>query len=193
MAVYLDEDFIGQDGTELVFPNLLLCMGIGCQMRDGTLLGCHVSGSSTEEAVLAELKSRIDARPDRPRWLYMIADFEQHFLDRKLSFTEKARALGFNGDVFVLDTRPIVGDKGAHARLEANGDNRPCSVSVLKDEDARPYGNGPTSRLPNGSTVAKYSTFRQELVPPALVKLTDSAPRPSGAVPDTDLKIVRCN
>jgi hypothetical protein len=76
MAVYLDEDQVGVDARELVFPNLLLCMG----------LGCHISGAATEDAVLAELKSRIDAQPGTPRWLSMIADFEQHFVERKLSF-----------------------------------------------------------------------------------------------------------
>jgi hypothetical protein len=67
MAVYLDEDHVGVDARELVFPNLLLCMGLGCQMDDGVTVGCHISGAATEDAVLAELKSRIDAQPGTPR------------------------------------------------------------------------------------------------------------------------------
>lgn len=158
-----------------MFPNLLLCMGLGCQMDDGVMVGCHISGAATEDAVLAELKSRIDAQPGTPRWLYMIADFEQHFVERKLSFTAKARAIGYLGEIFVLHTRPRVGTHG-----------------LEEEKDAKPYANGVAAALPTGSTVVRYSSFTEGFGVPGVIKTGDSVPRPGTRIPHTDLKIVRC-
>jgi len=192
MAVYLDEDHVGVDARELVFPNLLLCMGLGCQMDDGVMVGCHISGAATEDAVLAELKSRIDAQPGTPRWLYMIADFEQHFVERKLSFTAKARAIGYLGEIFVLHTRPRVGTHGTYARLVWNGGGAPCEVYLEEEKDAKPYANGVAAALPTGSTVVRYSSFTKGFGVPGVIKTGDSVPRPGTRIPHTDLKIVRC-
>jgi len=192
MAVYLDEDFIGVDSRQLVFPNLLLCMGLGCLMSDGSLVGCHISGSSTEDAVLAEVKSRIASRTGTPRWLFMFADFHEHFLDRKLSFTAKARAIGFAGEIFVLDTRPRVGKGGAYVRLVSNGGATPCDAYLHAEKDAQPYATGSPSTLPPGSAIVKYSSFHKAIVTPGSIKIGDSAPRPGTAIAHADLKIVRC-
>lgn len=192
MAVYLDEDHIGSDANELVFPNLLLCMGLGCQMSDGSLIGCHISGASTEDAVLAEVKAKIAAHVGTPKWLYMCADFKEHFLERKLTFTAKARTIGFTGDIFVLDTRPLVGAGGAHVRFKSTGSVSPCHVFVLAEADARPYPSGNLANLPQGSSLLKYSSFKGIASAPGSIKTGDAAPRPGTAVPHNDLKIVRC-
>lgn len=190
MTIYLDEDMIGSDRAELIFPHLLLCMGIVCQLSNGRLLGCHISGSSTEDGVLNELRSQIESDPGDPIRLYMIADFSKHFLHTKLSFTAKAKALNYSGEIYVLDTQSILKNDGAFARLVSSGGSALCNVYTLADEDARPYSmvsgknysaDGHLVELNNGNVIS-----------PRWVKTSDSAGRPGVPLGPSAFKIAHC-
>jgi hypothetical protein len=74
MAVYLDEEFVGSDPNEIIYPRLLLCMSVTCLMSDGRLFGAHIGEATYEDAVLAGLKSRIAAQLLKPAMLYIIGD-----------------------------------------------------------------------------------------------------------------------
>ena len=121
MAIYLDENYVGSDARDLVYPGLVLCMGVACQMSTGRLIGCHISGPDTEDGVLDEMRAQIEEASGTPALLYMIANFSRHFLNTKLSFTDKARKLGYTGNIYVLDTQPVIKREAAYARLKSSG------------------------------------------------------------------------
>ena len=192
MAVYLDEDYIGSDASVLVFPHLLLCLGIACQMSTGRLVGCHVSSADTEEAVLALFRAEIQRASGTPRRLYMIADFSAHFHHTKLSFTVKARKLGYVGNIFVLDTKPVIRTDGAYARIESFGGDVPCSVYIMADEDARPYTTVGGKGFDLGdSTLLRFDLSKRAPGDLGWIRTGDSAKRPGVPVAQNDFKIAR--
>lgn len=191
MPVYLDEDMVGSDTSELIFPHLLLCMGVACQLSNGRLVGCHISNATTEPAVLAELRRQIESDPGSPKRLYMIADFSQHFLHTKHSFTAKARDLGYTGQIFVLDTKPVLKRDGAFARVVSSGGAAPGTVYILADEDARPYSMVVASKYTGGGEIVEVRDGTAKA--PRFIKTGDSAPRPGTAVDPSAFKIAVCH
>src|SRR5690606_34303338 len=74
MAVYLDEEMVGEDRNEIGYPHLLLCMGVTVLMRNGRLIGTHITTGTTEAQLLAEVKRRIQSDPSSPYLLYVTGD-----------------------------------------------------------------------------------------------------------------------
>lgn len=141
MAVYLDESMIGKD-REINYPHLLLCIGVTCQMADGTLIGCHIdSGGDVEDKNLAELRQWITAHGGAAVNLYLIGNRHVNRKHNGKSDFEKAYALGFTGKVWVFDTAGIASTDGHFARLTSNPtDPRGmCDIRVCADPDVRPY------------------------------------------------------
>lgn len=195
MTIYLDEDLVGTDKNELVFPHLLLCMGIVAQFADG-LVGAHVSAVATEDAVLGGLRTQMGAFSGAPIRLYMIANFQEHFVHRKLSFTDKARTLGYTGEIFVFDTKPFVktASQGAYARVALAGGGGLCNVYVLADEDAQPYSTVDGKAYVGAGVLKRYSSVRGWLLPADIpsVRIGDSADRPGTPLKPSAFKIARC-
>jgi hypothetical protein len=139
MAVYLDEEFVGSDPNEIIYPRLLLCMSVTCLMSDGRLFGAHIGEATYEDAVLAGLKSRIAAQPSKPVTLYIIGDQAKQQSHGGKSPQAKAQALGYRGPVRVYDTGKLSPTDGSFVRIVSNGGAAACSVYATKDENARPY------------------------------------------------------
>ena len=141
MPVYLDESMIGQ-GSEINYPHLLLCIGVTCQMEDGTLVGCHIdSGGNVEDENLAELRRWIERHPRRPVNLYLIGNRHVNRKHHGKSDFEKASALGFKGKVWVYDTAIIHSVDGHFAQLTSRPEDPKgmCEIRVCADPDVRPY------------------------------------------------------
>ena len=141
MAVYLDESMIGKD-REINYPHLLLCIGVTCQMADGTLIGCHIdSGGDVEDKNLAELRQWITAHGGAAVNLYLIGNRHVNRKHNGKSDFEKAYALGFTGKVWVFDTAGIASTDGHFARLTSNPTDPKgmCDIRVCADPDVRPY------------------------------------------------------
>ncbi len=190
MTTYLDENCVGSDASEIVFPHLVLCLGVACQMDTGTLVGAHVSVAEYEEQVLDELAARVTAVDGSVARLYMIADFHRHFVERKLTFTAKARRLGHTGNIFGYDTRAVQRDDGAYVRIRSPGAGLACEVFALPDEDAREYGTVMASTLPDAG-VTEYSGYTKLHGSPMVLKTSDKAVRPGTAVAADQFKIMR--
>lgn len=141
MSVYLDECMLGT-GTEINYPHLLLCIGVTCQLEDGTLIGCHIdSGGSVETANLAELKRLIENHGSRPVNLYLIGNRYENSKNGGKSWFEKAFALGFKGKVWVYDTAGIPSKDGHFARITSKPADKKgmCEIRVCADPEVRPY------------------------------------------------------
>jgi hypothetical protein len=78
MTIYLDEDQVGEDSKEIAYPHLALCMGLTCQMKNGRLIGTHITTGVTEAALLAEVKRRIESDPSNVHKLYLTGHIVKH-------------------------------------------------------------------------------------------------------------------
>jgi hypothetical protein len=139
MAVYLDEEYVGSDPDEIIYPHLLLCMGVTCQMSDGRLFGAHITNANTENAVLGGLKSKIRSQPSKPVRLYITGDAVKHRESGGKTPLGKAEALDYAGPVFVYDTGKLNPTDGSFVRVVSTAGGLPCAVYAMKDQDARPY------------------------------------------------------
>src|SRR5712691_8761699 len=135
MAVYLDEEYVGSDPTEIIYPHLLLCMGVTCLMSDGRLFGAHIGDGSSEDAVLAGLKSRITGQPSKPVALYVTGNRAIQQSHGGKTPQAKAQGLGYKGAVHVYDTAKLKPNDGSFVRIVSNGGTAACSVYALKDQD----------------------------------------------------------
>jgi hypothetical protein len=146
VAVYLDESMFGMD-TEINYPRLLLCSGVTWQMSDGLLVGCHIDSGATEDVNLAELKRLAvgwafthDLAPG-PN-LYVIGNRRLNDLHHQKSPLDKARALGFQGKIWVYDTAAIADHvDGTFARLFSwrSGPFLGIAIQVCPDPVVQPY------------------------------------------------------
>lgn len=173
MALFLDEDFAGTDPNTIHFPNLLSCMGIIAVLGNGHLAGCHITGTTTENALLGELGNQIGATGQAVWRVYMIGNGNAHFGDvSSLSYRDKATAMGHAGDVYVVHTKPGKtqggGWVGAHVQVVSNGGaSAPTfNKAAEPDSDAGNYGfsiganYNPAGTLqevrPNGTANARF-------------------------------------
>ncbi len=181
MPVYLDEDMVATDPSEIRFPHLLLCAGVVCLMSDDSVIGGHISGSSTEDAVLAEMALQIGNSAANPAALYIVTDIAEHFRFSRLSFTEKAAALNYVGDIRIVDSGPIQNGNGVFARILGIAGTGGCQVFVEPNEDAEPYAM--TMRANYLGTPILLANNAGASTSPRFVKTGDSAARPGTAIP----------
>ncbi len=151
MGVYLDECQLGID-TEINYPHLLLCIGVTCQLEDGTLIGCHVdSGGAAETANLTELKRLIGTHASRPLNLYMIGNRHENSKNGGRSWFEKAFALGFKGKIWIYDTAAMWTNAGVFARITSKPADPKgmCEISVCTDPGGAAFKVVAGSTVPN--------------------------------------------
>lgn len=156
MPIYLDEDRVGADPAVICYPHLLLCMGVTVLMSDGSLVGAHVSNSTTEDAVLHELASEI-ARlaPLTMRRMYCTGNVDLHTNSGGKSVQQKANAIGFHGKAYLFDTGRIKPKDGTFVQVTSNGPNHQCAIQYKRDEKVRSlYVNAP------GGPVKRISHIR---------------------------------
>jgi hypothetical protein len=139
MAIYLDEEMIGRDGGEIAYPHLLLCMGITVLLRDGSLVGAHLTNGNSEAGMLAEVANQVQASGVNPYLLYVTGHLAKHFGQGGSMPHEKARAIGYTGDVMVYDTGALEPTDGSFVRVVSNGGNAQCTLYAMRDEEAKPY------------------------------------------------------
>jgi hypothetical protein len=138
MAIYLDEDRVGQDPIEICYPHLLLCMGVTVQMADGTLIGAHFSSPSTEAAVGAEMLQQIQAHSSTMRLLYCTGNLPVHTTQcGGMDVKGKANLIGFQGDAYSFDTSMIEPKDGTFVVVRSFGANKKCGIYYKRDEKVR--------------------------------------------------------
>jgi hypothetical protein len=142
MTLYLDEDMVGTDTTQINYPHLLLCAGVTIQLSNGRLIGGHITNVTHEEPILAELKRLVDSDPGTPVRVYIIANLAVH---NGKSPMQKASTLGFFREnpnriqLVVYDTKKLNPDDGTFARLVSSGGRDMCTVYAVRDQTVRPY------------------------------------------------------
>lgn len=142
MAIYLDEEMVGEDPNEVAYPHLLLCMGVTCVLDNGVLIGSHVTNGNTERVLLAEMRQRIEAHhPHIPRKLYITGDIARHDSQGGMPVTDKARALGYIGEVKTFDTGTLNPTDGSFVRITSDNHGN-CTVVAMLNQEATPYGLG---------------------------------------------------
>jgi hypothetical protein len=153
MPIFLDENMVGDDANQIIYPRLVLCMGVTVLMSNGHLVGAHVTDHTTEAAVLAKLALEIAALgPATAVHLYCTGNVHDHSQHGGLDIQQKAAALGFHGRAFLLDTPPYT--NGTFVRVTSNGANHKCSIEYKRDDKVA-YDDG-------GPKVATYSYFKQD-------------------------------
>lgn len=190
MPVYLDEDMVAMDAREIIFPHLLLCAGVVCLMSDDSLIGCHISGSGTEDAVLAEMANQIGASAASLTTMYVVTDMVEHFRHSRLSFTQKAAALGYVGYIRIVNASTIHNGDGVYARLTSVGGGQ-CQVFVEPDQNARPYAMA--LRVNYHGTPVVLARNGQVPSAPPFIKTGDRAARPGTAIPPNGFYTARRN
>ena len=188
MAVYLDEDMVGEDLNVIAYPHLVLCAGVTCLMSTGRLIGAHFTTPHTERALLRELHGRIESAEGDPRKLYVIANFKHHFQLGGGAPLDKARALHFIGDVWTYDTAGVYED-GAFALVKSLGGNAPCQVHAMRDTVARKYyyrGGGDPEPL----GIVQYKNG--EFIVPDRCQIGTPVPTPS-PLQQREFRILRVN
>lgn len=155
MPIYLDELMVGEDPNEIIYPNLLLCMGITALMSDGSLIGAHVVDGTREQEVLTEMANRIAlAAPETPVHLYCTGNYENHKHHGGMKVSQKAAALGFHGKAYRFNTPDYA--YGTYVRIVSNGANHKCSIDYKRDQNQGAlYQNG------QGPLVGQWSEFHQ--------------------------------
>ena len=155
VAIYLDENMVGADPNVIVYPTLLLCMGVTILMDDGTLVGAHVSDGATEVVVLGKLAQAVGnlAPGVLPVHLYCTGNWHNHTAHGGMTIQQKAAALGFHGPAYRFDTPDYTA--GTFVRVTSNGGNHKCSIEYKKDNKVAYDINGV------GAAVERYSLFRQ--------------------------------
>jgi hypothetical protein len=156
MAIYLDEDTVGQDPTEICYPHLLLCMGVTVLMTDGRLIGAHFSTPTTEAEVAAEMVVQINAHTAAMHHLYCTADLPVHIVQcGGMDVAGKAQLIGFHGDAYSFDTSLIDPQDGTFISVQSNGPNNKCGIYYKRDEKVQPlYQTGV------GTNVSKIESAR---------------------------------
>jgi len=154
MAIFLDEDMVGADANVIIYPRLLLCMGVTVLMSDGWLVGGHVSDHTTELHVLGEIANQIAARPGaHTEHLYCTGNYARHRAHGGLKVSQKAAALGYHGPAFRFDTPDYT--HGTALQITSNGAGHKCSIEYKRDNKvAYQQGAGPM--------VAQWSSFQQQ-------------------------------
>lgn len=146
MALFLDEDFVGTDPNTIHFPNLLSCMGVIAVLSNGHLAGCHITGSDTERALLGALGTEITGNVGDIWRVYMIGNGNAHFGSvSNLTYRDKATAIGHQGDVYVVNTKPAKNQGGSgwvgiHVKVTGNGGNSAPTFEKA-NEPAKDSGN----------------------------------------------------
>lgn len=153
MAIYLDEDRVGTDPTLIGFPRLILCMGVVALLKDGSLVGAHVSNATSEKAVLYLMHRDIQANGSGIDQLYCMADVDEH---KGMDVNGKAAALGFTGTGYLADFGYLdPPNDGTYGEVRSNGPGRPASVrcKLNKNMDYRRFAS------PTGGASVSFAKF----------------------------------
>ena len=160
MPIFLDEDMVGQDGAEICYPHLLLCMGVTVLMADGHLIGAHFTTPSTEAGVGAELARQIADytanHHEGMHHLYCAANVGMHVGSAGgANVRGKAAMIGFHGDAYTFDSSSIKPKDGTFVSVRSNGPAHKCSIFYKRDEKARPVYQAGT-----GANVSLISSYK---------------------------------
>ena len=134
MAIYLDEDMVGADAATIGYPHLVLCMGVTVVMNDGSLLGAHVSNSSTEALVMGQLRQDIQRHAGQMAQLYCAADLNEHLAHGCSDIAGKAGMVGFHGPGYMFDFGYIDPKDGAYVEVSSTGANTPAAMRFKRNE-----------------------------------------------------------
>jgi hypothetical protein len=136
MPIYLDEDMMGDDPSEIGFPHLLICLGLVC-VTDDRLLGFHgTSPESTAKAMpsFANWLGNQGVAGGDIRTLYGTANLRErykasHLKDKwKNEMTQIAGVLGFKGQVYGFDATAIDPKGGFYAEFHAQHLTHTCKL-----------------------------------------------------------------
>ena len=159
MTLFLDEDMVGSDRTELAYPRLILCMGVTCVLGNGTLVGTHINGTHTEKALLAKLAEEVQRIGGGCQLMIMAGNFDEHFNSGMLLPHEKAREMGFIGKIHAYDTGKLSpGPDGSFVRVVSGGGSNIASIDVYAMKEGNQYTTASGSTKPQG--LLRYSPNR---------------------------------
>lgn len=134
MPIYLDEDMVGADQAKICFPHLLLCMGVVLVMDDGSLIGAHFSGSSSEQAVLRAMRFAMDRQGGNAVQVYGMGHLAEHLRFGNMDIKGKAHALAFRGTAWFADMAFMNPTNGSYAEVTSNGADQQATVRCKLDE-----------------------------------------------------------
>lgn len=167
MPVYLDEQMVGEDTSEVNFPGLILCAGVVVQMSNGRLIGVHITDGSSEKEMLAELKRRMTAAQGIARNLYIVTNLDVHKAHKGMTPLQMAQELkiSMTSNVCYYDTLKLKPtEKGIFARLTYDAKTAQCGVILANEESMT--GTYVRGAVPGGlNNVRKYSTEKGWHVP----------------------------
>lgn len=144
MSLFLSEDQVGSDQNMIGFPDLKLCMGMTVVMDDGSLIGAHISQESTEQALLNELKRKVEAHDSGMALLYFAANYTQHCRGTCKPVQGKANAIGFRGTAYLFDFGFINDLGGAYVEVTSNGAGQPASLRYKRSSKMDYSDRGPS-------------------------------------------------
>lgn len=144
MAIYLDENMMGDDPEVIGFPHLVLCMAVVCRTRD-KLYGIHFADPENAKKVRPEfvkwLKTR-DVVRNTIRTIYATANMVVRYggstEERESQRNEELRALasdlGYTRMIGFFDGSIIVPRNGFYAEFRANHHWDTCQLFYKRDE-----------------------------------------------------------
>jgi len=160
MAIYLDEDMVGEDPTKIGFPHLVLCMGVVVVMGDGSLIGAHFTKPTTEPALLRLFAEKVRSNGSGMNELYCLANVAEHVdLHSGLDIYGKAKGIGFTGQGYVADFGVLNPTDGTYAEVTSNGAGNRETVSCKLNQQvtyATAFRAGPDASMvrTTGGTLA---------------------------------------
>ena len=125
MPTYLNEDQAGIDSDQIGFPHLLLCQGVVCTMENGSLIGGHFTTKGSDQRVAARMMELINENGGsgaiRSMCVAQNEDVREQHSATISDSLEKARLLGFKGEVKLLDTAAIKPKDGTYVQVTSQG------------------------------------------------------------------------
>lgn len=146
----------GPSEAAIGFPHLVMCQGLLVTMRNGALIGAHVSGADDEPRLMEQMNAFIDENggPDEIRQMYVAYDTQKWEAGFGRTVEEKAESLRYHGKVRVADTAAVpdlsVPDRdGSYVQFTAMGTQGKCLVEAKDHRDMK-YEPGQGQALRDG-------------------------------------------
>ncbi len=145
MAIFLDEDFFGQDEETIGFPHLLLCMGFVAIVKTGyderTMWGIHLTGTEASQRTFGIFAPRMleEVDPNNIECIYGSCNrlIRYGSTDEGLWKSEMksfARMLGFKGEAMGFDTSVIKPRDGTYVQYDLDPFRGRCRIFYRQND-----------------------------------------------------------